>query len=388
MDLNLTGKIALVTGATSGVGSEVALSLAAEGANVAVNYRSSAEEADALVKDIVATGGNAKAYQADVADFAAVQAMVEAVVKDFGGLNILINNAGLAIRQRFMETKPDDWHRQIDACLYGAIHCCYAAAPHLDGGKNGRIVSVIGDSSRVGESGLAIVAAARAGVIALMKSLAREFGRSGTTANTVSLGLVETPHDKEWVDANREKLVKLYPLRRLGLPETWRRWSRCWLRRTAAGSPARCSASAAATAWFEASDAAHQSDRADPGSFAPARRRARRQGRLSRRANIRDLRRPPGAHRQARRPYCRPRHRAGRHGCDHAAEFGAVGGKLSRHRPRRRRQCADQLSLHRNRNRLSAHRRQLQSGDHGWRARRSVRAAASVRAQFENADRR
>src|SRR6202044_230115 len=80
-------------------------------------------------------------------------------------------------------------------------------------------VSVIGDSSRVGESGLAIVAAARAGVIALMKSLAREFGRSGTTANTVSLGLVETPHDKEWVDANREKLVKLYPLRRLGLPE-------------------------------------------------------------------------------------------------------------------------------------------------------------------------
>ena len=77
---------------------------------------------------------------------------------------------------------------------------------------------MIGDSSRVGESGLAIVAAARAGVIALMKSLAREFGRSGTTANTVSLGLVETPHDKEWVDANREKLIRLYPLRRLGLP--------------------------------------------------------------------------------------------------------------------------------------------------------------------------
>src|SRR5580704_8574894 len=205
MDLNLTGKIALVTGATSGVGSEIALCLAAEGTSVAVNYRSSGEEADALVKEIVAKGAKAKAYKADVADFAAVQAMVDTIVKDFGGLNILINNAGLAIRQRFMETKPDDWHRQIDACLYGAIHCCYAAAPHLDAGKNGRIVSVIGDS-------------ARAGVIALMKSLAREFGRSGTTANTVSLGLVETPHDKEWVDANREKLVKLYPLRRLGLP--------------------------------------------------------------------------------------------------------------------------------------------------------------------------
>ena len=116
MDLNLTGKIALVTGAMSGVGSEIELSLAAEGANVAVNYRSSAEEADALVKGIVAKGGHAKAYKADVADFAAVQAMVEAIVKDFGGMNILINNAGLAIRQRFVETKPDDWHRQIDAC--------------------------------------------------------------------------------------------------------------------------------------------------------------------------------------------------------------------------------------------------------------------------------
>jgi len=218
MDLGLKGKIALVTGATSGVGREIALSLAAEGGHVAVNYRGSAEEAEALVGEIAAKGGTAKAYKADVADFAGVKAMVDAIAKDFGGLNILINNAGLAIRRRFMETTPEDWRRQIDACLYGAIHCCYAAAPHLDAAKNGRIVSVIGDSSRVGESGLAIVAAARAGVVALMKSLAREFGRSGTTANTVSLGLVETLHDKEWVDANRENLVKLYPVRRLGLP--------------------------------------------------------------------------------------------------------------------------------------------------------------------------
>jgi NAD(P)-dependent dehydrogenase (short-subunit alcohol dehydrogenase family) len=218
MDLGLKGKIALVTGATSGVGREIALSLAAEGAGVAVNYRSSSADAETLVGEIAAKGGKAKAYRADVAEFAAVKGMVADIVRDFGGINILINNAGLAQRQRFVETKPEDWRRQIDVCLYGAIHCCYAVAPHLDAAKNGRIVSVIGDSSRVGESGLAIVAAARAGVIALMKSLAREFGRSGTTANAVSLGLVETPHDKEWVDANREKLIKLYPLRRLGLP--------------------------------------------------------------------------------------------------------------------------------------------------------------------------
>jgi len=219
MDLGLKGKIALVTGAASGVGREIALTLAREGAGVIVNYRSSGQEAEDLVGEIAAKGGNAKAYQADVADFAAVQAMVDAAVKDFGGLNILINNAGLAKRQRFVETTPEDWHRQIDASLYGAIHCCFAAAPHLEAARNGRIVSVIGDSSRIGESGLAIVAAARAGVVGLMKSLAREFGRSGTTANTVSLGLVETAHDKEWVDANREKLVRLYPVRRLGMPD-------------------------------------------------------------------------------------------------------------------------------------------------------------------------
>jgi NAD(P)-dependent dehydrogenase (short-subunit alcohol dehydrogenase family) len=217
MDLGLNGKIALVTGATSGVGREIALGLAAEGARVAVNYRTSADAAERIVDDIAAAGGEAKAYRGDVADFAAVKGMIDQIAKDFGGLNILINNAGTAIRQRFTDSKPEDWRRQIDVCLYGAIHCCHAAAPHLEAGKNGRIVGVVGDSSRVGESGLALVAAARAGVIALMKSLAREFGRSGTTANTVSLGLVETQHDAEWVAANREKLVRLYPLRRLGL---------------------------------------------------------------------------------------------------------------------------------------------------------------------------
>ncbi len=219
MDLGLTGKIALVTGAARDVGGEIAKTLAAEGAVVAVNYMSSADEAEAVVQEIVAKGGKAKAYKADVADFAAVKTMVEAVVQDFGGLNILVNNAGLAKRQRFVDTTPEDWKKQIDICLYGAIHCCHATAPHLENGKNGRIVSVIGDSSRVGESGLSIVAAARAGVVALMKSLARELGRSGTTANTVSLGMVETAHDRAWVEENREKLVRLYPVRRLGLPD-------------------------------------------------------------------------------------------------------------------------------------------------------------------------
>src|SRR6188474_907489 len=101
MDLALNGRVALVTGAARDVGREIALTLAAEGAAVAVNYLSSAAEAEAVVADIKQKGGKAKAYRADVSDYAAVKGMVETIVKDFGGLNILVNNAGLAKRQRF-----------------------------------------------------------------------------------------------------------------------------------------------------------------------------------------------------------------------------------------------------------------------------------------------
>jgi NAD(P)-dependent dehydrogenase (short-subunit alcohol dehydrogenase family) len=219
MDLELNGRVALVTGGANGVGREIALALAAEGAAVAVNYRSSETEARAVVGEIEARGGKAIACAADVADLGQVEAMVARVAGELGGLDILVNNAGLAIRQRFAETTPQEWRGQIDTCLYGAIHCCHAAAPHLEKSGAGRIVCLIGDSSRVGESGLSIVAAARAGVIGLVKSLAREYGRFGATANVLSLGLIETAHDRAWVDANRDKLVRLYPLRRLGQPE-------------------------------------------------------------------------------------------------------------------------------------------------------------------------
>jgi NAD(P)-dependent dehydrogenase (short-subunit alcohol dehydrogenase family) len=217
MRMGLEGRVALVTGAASGVGREIALALASEGAAVAVNYHRSGERARAVVEEIEAQGGRAVACQADIAELAAVTRMVGWVAGELGGLDIL-NNAGLVVRKRFAETTPEDWRRQIDTCLYGAIHCCHAAIPLLPARGNGRIISLTGDSSRVGESGLSLAAAARAGVIALMKSLARELGGSGTTANAVSLGLVETTHDAAWVDANREKLVKFYALRRLGHP--------------------------------------------------------------------------------------------------------------------------------------------------------------------------
>jgi 3-oxoacyl-[acyl-carrier protein] reductase len=216
MDMQLKGRVALVTGGTRDVGREIALSLAAEGAIVAVHHRGSADEAEAVAAEIAKTGGKAKAYQADIADRAAAQAMIQAIVADHGGLNILVNNAGLAIRKPFRDTTPEEWRSQIDVNLMGAIQLCHAAVPHLEKGGNGRIIAIVGDSSRVGESGLSIVAAARAGVVGLIKSIARELGRAGVTANTVSLGMVETGHDPKWLEANREKLVRFDPTRRLG----------------------------------------------------------------------------------------------------------------------------------------------------------------------------
>ncbi len=218
MITNLKDRAALVTGGANGVGREICLSLAAEGAAIAVNYRSSRDEAETLAEEIRSNGGKAIAVGADVADLDAVRSMVDRVGSEFGRLDVLVNNAGIAIRNRFTDTTPDEWRRQIDACLYGMIHCCHASAPLLERGGAGRIIGVVGDSSRVGESGLSIVAAARAGMIGLAKSLAREMGRSGVTANIVSLGLIETAHDREWVEENRAKLVKLYPTRRLGQP--------------------------------------------------------------------------------------------------------------------------------------------------------------------------
>ncbi len=216
--IDLKGRVALVTGGGRDVGAGISKTLAAAGAAVAVNYHGSKADAEAVVAEIENAGGRARAYQADVSDAAVVNQLAANIRADFGGLDILVNNAGLVFRKRFSESTPEDWRKQIDTCLYGALNCCHAAGPLLEASGRGRIISIMGDSSRVGESGLALAAAARAGTIALMKSLAREWGRSGVTANSIALGLIETAHDKAWVDTNRDKLVKAYAIRRLGLP--------------------------------------------------------------------------------------------------------------------------------------------------------------------------
>lgn len=219
MDLGLKGKVALVTGGGRDVGREIAMTLAAAGATVGVNYNSSATEAQAVVTDIQKAGGQAKAYRANVGNYAEVKAMVDALVQDFGRIDILVNNAGVVISERFVNSTPEQWAKQIDVDLYGTIHTCHAVAPYMVKQNGGRMITLAGDSSRIGENGIAIAAAARAGGIALMKSLAKELGRNNVTANAISLGLIETSHSNaEFLAANREKIVKQYPLRRIGAP--------------------------------------------------------------------------------------------------------------------------------------------------------------------------
>jgi NAD(P)-dependent dehydrogenase (short-subunit alcohol dehydrogenase family) len=220
MNFSLAGKVALVTGAARDVGGEISRTLAELGATVAVNYNSSADKAEVLVREIEAAGGHAKTYRADVADYDAVKSMAAAVAADLGGIDILVNNAGLAERQRFLDTTPADWKRHIDVGLYGAIHTAHAVAPYMiEANKGGRIISLGGDSSRIGEAGLALAAAARAGTIALTKSLAREFGRSDITVNALMLGLIQTAHSSpEWLEANLPKILRNYPLKRIGKP--------------------------------------------------------------------------------------------------------------------------------------------------------------------------
>ena len=154
--IDLQGRVALVTGGGRDVGAAISRTLGADGAAVAVNYHGSKVEAEAVATEIETAGGKAKAYQADISDAGIVKQLVTNVQKDFGGLDILVNNAGLVFRKRFSESSTEDWRKQIDTCLYGALNCCHSAGPLLEASGRGRIISIMGDSSRVGESGLAL----------------------------------------------------------------------------------------------------------------------------------------------------------------------------------------------------------------------------------------
>jgi 2-hydroxycyclohexanecarboxyl-CoA dehydrogenase len=220
MDTGLKDKVALVTGGGRDVGGDIARSLAAEGAMVAVNYSRSEGEAAKVVDSITAAGGVAKAFKADISDYDAVTGMVDAIVAEWGRIDILVNNAGFVKYQKFVDITPADWKPQIEVCMYGALHCSHAVVPHMIRQNGGRIIYIAGDSSRIGEANLSIAAAARAGNIALGKSLAKELGRYNITVNSLGLGLVQTSHsDAEFLAKNMDKIVKAYPMKRIGTPE-------------------------------------------------------------------------------------------------------------------------------------------------------------------------
>ena len=220
MNLGLAGRVVLVTGGARDVGREISLTLAREGAAVAVNYMHSKPDADSVVAEITRAGGRAVAYQADVADYAAVGRMIDRVVADLGRLDIVVNNAGYVEAKLFLETKPEEWKRQVDVDLYGVFNVCHAAAPKLAAQNGGHIISIVGDSARVGQQRLGVSAGARGAVLSLTRTLAKELGRLDITVNSLALGWIETSHsDKEFIAKNRERILALYPIRRLGKPE-------------------------------------------------------------------------------------------------------------------------------------------------------------------------
>ena len=227
----------LVTGAGQGLGREIGLAFAREGAYVAFHYHSSGSGAEEAAAEAGRLTGKALAVQADVRKDDDVAAMVEAVEAQLGPIGVLVNNAAATAGGPFLDTTPDDWAFQVDVTLTGTLRVTQAVARRmversLSGGHpptpgGGVIVNLMGDSGRVGESGLSITGTTRAATMGLTKSLAKELARHGIRANCVSIGLVQTDRfdhhaglsGTEAPDEERmKKILAKYPLRRLGHP--------------------------------------------------------------------------------------------------------------------------------------------------------------------------
>lgn len=220
--MRLAGRVAIVTGAASGIGRAIATALAREGARVAVadlNETGGADAARAIEKD----GGTARAWRVDVTDAAAVRAAVEAVVADWGGVDVLVNNAGWDTPMPFVATTPDFWDRILAINLRGAIACTHAVLPHMIRRGRGKIVSIASDAGRVGSTGEAVYSAAKGGLIAFTKTIAREVARHRINVNCVCPGPSDTPlFQTEFAKVNpklAESLTRVIPWGRLGTPE-------------------------------------------------------------------------------------------------------------------------------------------------------------------------
>ena len=185
MDLQLNDKAVLVTGAGQGLGRAIGLAFSREGARVAFHYNSSAEGAEKAAAEVNASGGAALAVQADLRDDAAVEAAVEQAEERLGPISVLVNNAAATQRKRFLDTTAADWQAQVDVTVTGMLRVTHAVARRMAERDGGSIVSLLGDSGRVGESGLLVTATTRSSTVGLTKSLARELARHQIRANAV-----------------------------------------------------------------------------------------------------------------------------------------------------------------------------------------------------------
>lgn len=212
----LKDKIAIVTGASRGIGKATALALATEGATVVVNYASNSQAAEAVVAEITQAGGKAIAMKADVSQSEEVDKLISETKKTLGRIDVLVNNAGITRDTLLLRMKLEDWQAVINLNLTGVFLCCKAASKIMLKQKSGRIINIASVSGQTGNPGQANYSAAKAGVIGLTKTLAKEFASRGVTVNAVAPGFIDTDMTS---DLKADEILKFIPLARYGKPE-------------------------------------------------------------------------------------------------------------------------------------------------------------------------
>jgi 3-oxoacyl-[acyl-carrier protein] reductase len=217
--IDLSGKVAVVTGAGRGIGTGIAERLAAQGARVIVNYRASVQGAEETVDRIRQAGGEAAAIQADVSQSADAQRLIKEAIATWGGLDILVNNAGTTRDMVIMMLKEDDWDTVIRTNLTSTFYCSKAAVRHMMRKRYGRIVNITSVVGLAGQSGQTNYAASKAGIIGFTKSLAKEVGSRGITVNAVAPGFVPTALTDVLSDEQKAQAIDMTPLGRMGTVE-------------------------------------------------------------------------------------------------------------------------------------------------------------------------
>ena len=212
----LRDRVALVTGASRGIGRATALALATQGAKVVVNYARSSAAADEVVTEINTAGGEAIALQADVSQVEQVDKLIKETKDKFGRIDVLVNNAGITRDTLLLRMKPEEWQAVIDLNLTGVFLCTRAVSKIMLKQRSGRIINIASVAGQMGNPGQANYSAAKAGVIGFTKTVAKELASRGVTVNAVAPGFITTDMTE---DLASEEIIKFIPLARYGKPE-------------------------------------------------------------------------------------------------------------------------------------------------------------------------